>query len=140
MRSGRYEFLRVEYLNDDTPDWHFSLWPRPSQHQWEIVVQPVPRIFRCRIRQYILDSALQQVEHWLVERAQLGQRGNDILAFFFDETSGSSYLGVQHTWSRCEAEAVDVRRDYRKLSAVPLGLPNDQTLTRSIHNGIGPFL
>jgi hypothetical protein len=88
LRHGHYEFLRVEYLNQATPSekWPISsLYKRPPQYRWEIVVQPVPRIFRHRIKQYIVDSALPQIAHWLIDRAQLAQRGNDILAFFYDE-------------------------------------------------------
>jgi hypothetical protein len=88
LRRGHYEFLRVEYPNQATPSeqWPISsLHKRPPQYRWEIVVQPVPRIFRQRIKQYIVDSALPQIAHWLIDRAQLAQRGNDILAFFYDE-------------------------------------------------------
>ena len=48
-------------------------------------MQPVPRVFRHRIKQYVVDSALPQIADWLIERAQLAQRGNDLLAFFYDE-------------------------------------------------------
>jgi hypothetical protein len=88
LRRGRYEFLRVEYLNQATSSdkWPISsLYQRPPQYRWEIVVQPVPRILRHKIRQYIVNSALPQIAQWLVERTQLAQRGNDILAFFYDE-------------------------------------------------------
>jgi hypothetical protein len=88
LRSGHYEFLRVEYLNQATPSekWPISsLYKRPPQYRWEIVVQPVPRVFRHRIKQYVVDSALPQIADWLIERAQLAQRGNDILAFFYDD-------------------------------------------------------
>lgn len=88
LRSGHYEFLRVEYLNKTTPSekWPISsLYKRPPQYRWEIVVQPVPRVLRHKIRQYIIGSALAQIAHWLTERTQLAQRGNDILTFFYDE-------------------------------------------------------
>lgn len=62
-----------------------SLYKRPPQYRWEIVVQPVPRILRHRIKQYIVESALPQIALWLVERAQLEHRGNEILAFFYNE-------------------------------------------------------
>lgn len=48
LRSGHYEFLRIEYLDRATPaeKWPLSsLFLRPAQHRWEIVVQPVPRFF-----------------------------------------------------------------------------------------------
>ena len=88
FRNGHFEFLRVEYLNNARPsrEWPISsLYKRPIQSRWEIVVQPVPRTLRHRVKQYILDSALVQIAHWLVERKQLAQQGNDILAFFYDE-------------------------------------------------------
>ena len=88
LRSRHYEFLRAEYLNKTTPSekWPISsLYKRPPQYRWEIVVQPVPRVLRHRIKQYIIGSALAQIAHWLTERTQLAQRGNDILAFFYDE-------------------------------------------------------
>jgi hypothetical protein len=88
LRSGHYEFLRVEYLNNARPSekWSvYSLHKRPPQYRWEIVVQPVPRILRHRIKQYILNSALMQIAGWLGQRAELAQLGNDILAFFYNE-------------------------------------------------------
>jgi hypothetical protein len=88
LRSGHYEFLRVEYLNNARPaeKWPISnLYGRPPQWQWEIVVQPVPRVLRHRIKQYILKTALPQITHWLGERTRLNQQGSDILAFFYDE-------------------------------------------------------
>jgi len=90
LRKGHYEFLRVEYLNNARPaeKWPVtSLYKRPPQSRWEIVVQPVPRVIRHRIRRYTLDHALAQIKHWLDQRAQLAQQGNDILTFFYDEKS-----------------------------------------------------
>jgi hypothetical protein len=60
LRNGHYEFFRVEYLNNATPaeEWPISsLFKRPPQYCWEIVVQPVPRVNRHRINEYILESA-----------------------------------------------------------------------------------
>ncbi len=88
LRSKEYEFLRVEYLNGakSQEQWPImNLWGRPLQGRWEIAVQPVPRVLRHRIKQYILDSALPQMRNWLVERAQSVQRGSDILAFLYSE-------------------------------------------------------
>jgi len=88
LRSGHYEFLRVEYLNNARPsqEWPISsLYRRPEQSRWEIVVQPVPRAQRHRVNQYILDSALAQIAKWLIQRKELTQQGNDVLAFFYDE-------------------------------------------------------
>jgi hypothetical protein len=88
LRSGHYEFLRVEYLNNARPaeEWPiWSLYGRPPQYRWEIVVQPVPRALRHRIKQFIVETALAQIAHWLDERVQLAQRGSDILVFFYDE-------------------------------------------------------
>lgn len=88
LRRGHYEFLRVEYLNnashaEEWPIWH--LYKRPPQFRWEIVVQPVPRVNRHRINEYILEKALPQVGSWLSERTGLSQQGSDMLTFFYDE-------------------------------------------------------
>jgi hypothetical protein len=88
LRSGHYEFLRVEYLNNTRPsqEWPISeLYGRSEQGRWEIVVQPVPHTLRHRVKQYILDSALTQIAQWLTQQKELVQRGNDVLAFFYDE-------------------------------------------------------
>jgi hypothetical protein len=89
LRRGHYEFLRVEYLRGGRPasDWPVStLYNRPPQELWEVVVQPVPRPSRNRIRQFILEKALPSIEGWLNERSDLERDGSDILAFFYDET------------------------------------------------------
>lgn len=93
VRSGRYEhrsyeFLRVEYLNNAKPgeEWPVkSLFARPPQSRWEVVVQPVPRVLRHKINQYIVKFALPEVRRWLTERTQLSRQGRDLLAFFYDE-------------------------------------------------------
>ena len=88
LRKGHYEFFRVEYLNNATPaeEWPISsLYKRPPQYRWEIVVQPVPRVNRHRINEYILESALPRVATWLSERSALAQQGSDLLTFFYDE-------------------------------------------------------
>jgi len=88
LRSRHYEFLRVEYLNNATPAEEFPilrLHKRPPQYRWEIVVQPVPRLIRHRIKQYILESALPEIAGWLSDRAELAQQGSDMLTFFYDE-------------------------------------------------------
>jgi hypothetical protein len=90
LRRGHYEFLRVEYLNNATPasQWPItSLYKRAPQKRWEVVVQPVPRLLRHAIRCYIIKSALPRIAQWLAERKGLRQRGNDILAFFYDENT-----------------------------------------------------
>ena len=87
-RHRNYEFLRVEYLNNATPVAKYpvtELHNRPPQWRWEIVVQPVPRAVRHRIKQYILNSALPEIARWLAERSYLQQQGSDILTFFYDE-------------------------------------------------------
>lgn len=88
LRSGHYEFFRVEYLNNATPaeEWPISsLYKRPPQYRWEIIVQPVPRVNRHRINEYILESALPGVKNWLSERTELAQQGSDLLTFFYNE-------------------------------------------------------
>ena len=97
LRSRHYEFLRVEYLNNARPsqEWPISdLYKRPEQGRWDIVVQPVPRTRRHRIKKYVLDSALAQIAQWLAQRKEFAQRGNDILAFFYDE-KGEEFV-VRH--------------------------------------------
>lgn len=88
LRSGHYEFLRIEYLNGVRPlqDWPIAtLYNRPVQGRWEIVVQPVPRTVRHRVKEYITDFALTQIALWLTARKELTKQGGDILAFFYDE-------------------------------------------------------
>ena len=88
LRWGKYEFMRVEYLNSAMPldEYPVSrLYKRPTQYQWEIVVQPVPRVHRHRIKTYIVQHALPTVREWLVERCDFVQNGSDVLAFFYDE-------------------------------------------------------
>jgi hypothetical protein len=90
LRWGRYEFVRVEYLNNARPaeEWPIlHLYSRPPQYRWEVIVQPVPRVNRHRINTYILESALPDIGNWLSERIELSQQGSDILAFFYDEKS-----------------------------------------------------
>jgi len=91
LRHGHYEFLRVEYLNNSTPAEEYPIWrlyQRPPQYRWEIVVQPVPRVVRHAIKQYILESALSDIARWLSERTDLAQQGSDLLTFFYDEKQG----------------------------------------------------
>jgi hypothetical protein len=99
LRRGHFEFLRVEYLNNARPaeKWPVtSLFGRPVQSRWEIVVQPVPRTLRHRIKQYIIKSALSQIANWLGERKSLDQQGSDVLAFFYDEKS-EEFIPLQLT-------------------------------------------
>lgn len=88
LRGGYYEFLRVEYLNGVRPlqDWPiWTLYRRPEQGRWEIVVNPVPRTVRHQVKQYIVDTALTHIAKWCIHRKELTQRGGNILAFFYDE-------------------------------------------------------
>lgn len=97
LRWGHYEFLRVEYRNNERPLEEYpilSLYGRPAQYRWEIVVQPVPRTLRHRVREYIQESALPGMDEWLMQRKALAQRGGDILAFFYDEEADD--LVVRH--------------------------------------------
>jgi hypothetical protein len=88
LRRGNYEFLRVEYLNNSTPLDEYpvsDLYKRSPQYRWEIVVQPVPRVHRHRIKTHIIESALSEISEWLVQRADYAQNGSEVLAFFYDE-------------------------------------------------------
>jgi hypothetical protein len=87
LRRSDYEFLRIEYLNNarSGEKWPVgNLYGRPPQSRWEIAVQPVPRILRHQIGQYIVDFALPQMRQWLIERTRLLQQGSDLLAFFYN--------------------------------------------------------
>lgn len=90
LRGGHYEFLRVEYRNSARAleEWPIrTLFDRPEQSRWEVVVQPVPRIVRHRVKQYIEAFALTEIAQWFIERKELIQRGGDILAYFYEEES-----------------------------------------------------
>jgi hypothetical protein len=92
LRHGCYEFIRVEYLNDEFPAAKYPiscLRSRPPQSRWEIVVQPVPYMYRNEINHYIVNVALPQIERWLSRRARLDQEGSEILSFFFNEREHS---------------------------------------------------
>jgi hypothetical protein len=99
VRSGRYElrryeFIRVEYLHNAKAGekWPISsLYGRPTQSRWEVVVQPVPRVLRHRINEYIVESALPMMADWLAERSQLLRQGSDLLAFFYDENAEEEF-------------------------------------------------
>jgi hypothetical protein len=87
LRRNHYEFLRIEYLNNakSVEKWPVvNLFGRPPQNRWEIIVQPVPRIFRHQIGTYIINGALPQMRQWLIECTQLLQRGSDLPAFLYD--------------------------------------------------------
>jgi hypothetical protein len=83
--SSRYLILRVMYSRSAKPAVVDLLSDFPFRSGWQIGVHPVPRVFRNRIRQYIFDSALPEVNRWLNERAHLVQEGSDILRFYYDE-------------------------------------------------------
>jgi hypothetical protein len=83
VRHGHYEFLRVEYLNDARPleKWPIqSLYKRPTQGRWEIVVQPVPRTVRHGV---------------LVARPRRRHRQHFLLG---QGESRSCIQGVLHDW------------------------------------------
>jgi len=98
LRRGNYEFLRVEYLNSVQPaeEYPVYLYRRPPlvQYQWEIMVQPVPRLRRHRIKTYISETALPAVKTWLTQRAKVDGKGSAVLAFFFDEEK-DDFVGHQ---------------------------------------------
>jgi hypothetical protein len=75
-KRGNYEFLGVQF---STPVLHDG-WS-----EWQIEVQPVPRVLRHRFHQYILEIALPQMAKWLVERA--GAEQGQGVAFSYDEKS-----------------------------------------------------
>src|SRR5208282_6089188 len=85
VRFGHYPFLSIRYSSGEPQYNSISTSGIPLFNKWEIVVRPVPRIFRHRIQQYILDSALPQIKQWLDQRFNLAQEGSDTLGFFFNE-------------------------------------------------------
>jgi hypothetical protein len=91
-RRGNYQFLRA---------WHYKSHGliNPSvraRSDWEINVQPVPRILRHRIHQYIVETALPQMAHWLVELSKLQQGGGASLTFMYDE-KGEEFITRRFT-------------------------------------------
>lgn len=54
-------------------------------NEWEISVFPVPKIHRHSVQQYIVNTALPQINEWLRTRAELKQPGEYSLLFGFDE-------------------------------------------------------
>jgi hypothetical protein len=85
VRFGHYPFLSVTYSGKEWTNNPVDSSGIPLFNRWEIEVNPVPRILRHRIQQYILDSALPQIRQWLDQRADLAHEGSDTLDFFFDE-------------------------------------------------------
>ncbi len=137
LQRGQYEFLRAEYLNQAIPskEWPIStLYKRPPQYRWEIVVQPVPRTLRGlhRIRQYISRfRALLQVAQWLIARAQLARRGNDILAFFYDDKADELIARQFVTWNRCVQVKRRAATPSQKSSSYTCPMPPASTPPRS---------
>jgi hypothetical protein len=83
-----FEVLRVEYWNGVSPVQESPiglLYPRPLQYTWELVVQPVPRVYRHRTKLYLETTALPMIKEWLEQRNLQSQKGSDILAFFLNE-------------------------------------------------------
>ena len=85
VRCGRYPFLRVQYSRAEKPIDFIPPSVASLFNEWQIVVWPVPRVFRHRIQQYILDLALPQIKQWLDQRVNLAQPGSESLTFLFDE-------------------------------------------------------
>jgi hypothetical protein len=81
LRPGQYEFIRAQYSIGGLA----SAFGGPKLPTFEIKVRAVPRIFRHRIKEYIVETALPQIAQWLVERAGLEQPGGDALDFSYDE-------------------------------------------------------
>jgi hypothetical protein len=87
LRNGRYEFIRVEYTNhSEGREWtRLGLYQRTEQYRYEIVVQPVPKVFRNRVSGLIVAEALPLIRDWLAMGSELGRQGSYVLAFFYDE-------------------------------------------------------
>jgi hypothetical protein len=85
VRLGHYPILSVRYSGKNWAYNPVTFSGIPLFNKWEIEVNPVPRPFRHRIQQYILESALPQIRQWLDQRADLAHEGTDTFGFFFDE-------------------------------------------------------
>ena len=57
----------------------------PLFNEYELEIYPVPRIYRHRIQEHIIDHALPAVNEWLHHRARFRQPGEETLTFLFDE-------------------------------------------------------
>ena len=87
LRRGNYEFIRIEYRNRyQSKEWtRLGLHGRTEQYRWEIVVHPVPRVFRNRVHDLAISEALPAIREWLEAHAVLDRQGTYIFAFFYDE-------------------------------------------------------
>jgi hypothetical protein len=137
LKSNHYEFLRVEYLNNarSGEKWPIgNLYGRPPQGRWEVTVQPVPRVLRHQISQYIVDSALPKVKQWLIERTQILQQGSDLLAFFYDEETNECIpRGV--TQPRTATNSIEVANEGADWRYIALTVIHRATARRAV---LGP--
>jgi len=87
LKQGTYEFIRVEYKNrSESSEWtKLGLYKRIEQYTYEIVVQPVPKVFRHKVKGLILSEALPAIRERLATHSELGRQGSYVLSFFYDE-------------------------------------------------------
>ncbi|SEF71081.1 hypothetical protein SAMN05421819_0903 [Bryocella elongata] len=88
LRSGKYEFIRIEYRNrSESTEWtRHGLYNRYEQYRGEIVVQPVPRTLRNRVNTLVTKEALPAIRLWLEKHKGLDRQGSDLLSFNYDES------------------------------------------------------
>ena len=77
QRRGHYRFIEAQYSIGGLA----GALGGPKVPTFEINVHPVPRIFRHRIKEYVVETALPQIAEWLVERSGLERRGGAALGF-----------------------------------------------------------
>jgi hypothetical protein len=93
--SSQYLILMIVYSGiRDAPKTNIGVSLRT---EWRIGVHPVPRIFRKRIQQYILESALPQISFWLEKRSDLAQEGGDMIRFYYDEKKEEFSMEQENT-------------------------------------------
>ncbi len=97
LRKGHYWFLSVHFAGKATSAAKFlDSLGRPLFYEWEIWVQPVPRVLRHKTMQYITASALPHIRTWLEEREHIAQQGRESLQFFYDERT-EEFIPKQET-------------------------------------------
>lgn len=85
IRSGRYPFLRAMHISGLSRPINSDPETLPLFSEWEIVVRPVPRSLRHKVRKYCIETALPSILHWLSRRADNQLDGSEMLTFFYDE-------------------------------------------------------
>jgi hypothetical protein len=87
VRSGRYPCIRVRHSSRRAAmaEQFVNSAGVSLFNEWEVSIFPVPKIHRHSIQQYIINTALPEVNEWLCKHAVLEQPGEYSLTFSFDE-------------------------------------------------------